>query len=218
MQELTASTTSEDSSGSISSDRTPVDAQPVYRTLSQCQWLETRPISHLPHQNGRIFFQFMMAYHLTQVHKNKKETLLLTTVLYMNCCRLSLTQLLTMAFFEGHYRPAALVLETVNNCDLIDRAPVIRLAIQQLKTLYSHVDIASIETIAIWLFQKHGGWLQKDGRDLQLIEIRLQTSLPPPSIESEPAVIAHDESICPPREGVCVYTPRCTGNLAFEKD
>ena len=60
---------------------------------------------------------------------NKKETLLLT---YDGALHESLfqTQLLTTAFFEGHYRPAALVLETVH-CDLIERTSVIQSAIQQ---------------------------------------------------------------------------------------
>ena len=43
------------------------------------------------------------------------------------------TQLLTMAFLDGHYRTPALVIETINN---LQRRAVVQLAIKNLKDLY----------------------------------------------------------------------------------
>ena len=61
-----------------------------------------------------------------------------------------------MALTDGHYRTAALALETARACHSLDNVPVMRLAMINLCNLYSHVRRDTTEHIALWLFQHYG--------------------------------------------------------------
>ena len=84
------------------------------------------------------------------------------------------TQLLTMAFLNGHYRTPALVIETINN---FQRRAVVQLAIQNLKDLYPLVVKENLEQIFIWLSYKHAPILRHTGQPLDFIVQRL--NIPP---------------------------------------
>ena len=81
------------------------------------------------------------------------------------------TQLLTTAFYDGHYRTPALV----NN---FQRGAVVHLAIKNLKDMYPWMTKDSMDQIFTWLFYKHGPWLREQGCQLSFIERRLNTRLP----------------------------------------
>ncbi len=85
------------------------------------------------------------------------------------------TQLLTMAFQDGHYCTPALVIETINN---FQRGAVIHLAIQRLKDIYPWMIKENMDQILTWLYHKHGLWLQNQGFQVSFIEQRLNTRLP----------------------------------------
>ena len=84
------------------------------------------------------------------------------------------TQLLTMAFLDGHYCIPALVIETINN---LQRGAVVQLAIKNLKDLYPLVVTDSLEQVFMWLFYKHAPLLRHQGRPLDFITRRL--NIPP---------------------------------------
>ena len=65
-------------------------------------------------------------------------------------------QLMTMALKEGHYRIAALALETTRAYNIFSNHPVMRLAINNLCSLYPHVSQDTTEEIALWLLQQYG--------------------------------------------------------------
>ena len=88
------------------------------------------------------------------------------------------TQLLTMAFLDGHYRIPALVIETINN---FQRRAVVQLAIQNLKDLYPLVVKDSLEQIFVWLFYKHAPLLRHQRRPLDFIVHRL--NIPPDTVD-----------------------------------
>ena len=97
------------------------------------------------------------------------------------------TQLLTMAFLDGHYRTPALVIETVNN---LQRRAVVQLAIQNLKDLYPFMVKENLEQIFVWLFYKHAPILRHTGEPLDFIVQRLNISADTASSLSSP----HGES------------------------
>ena len=97
------------------------------------------------------------------------------------------TQLLTMAFLDGHYRTPALVIETVNN---LQRRAVVQLAIQNLKDLYPFMVKENLEQIFVWLFYKHAPILRHTGQPLDFIVQRLNISADTASSLSSP----HGES------------------------
>lgn len=70
------------------------------------------------------------------------------------------TQLLTMAFQDGHYHTPALAMETINN---FQRGAVIHLAIQRVKGIYPLMIKENMDQIHKWLYHKHGPWLQNQG-------------------------------------------------------
>ena len=92
------------------------------------------------------------------------------------------TQLLTMAFLDGHYRIPALVIETINN---LQRRAVVQLAITNLKDLYPLVVKGSLEQIFIWLFYKHAPLLRHQGLPLDFIAHRL--NIPLDAVEAQKA-------------------------------
>ena len=65
-------------------------------------------------------------------------------------------QLMSMAFKEGHYRIAALALETTRAYNIFGTHPVMCLAINNLCSLYPHVTRDTTEEIALWLLQQYG--------------------------------------------------------------
>ena len=65
-------------------------------------------------------------------------------------------QLMTMALQEGHYRIAALALETIRAYNIFGTHPVMRLAIHNLDILYPHISQDTTEEITLWLLQKYG--------------------------------------------------------------
>ena len=65
-------------------------------------------------------------------------------------------QLMTMALREGHYRIAALALETIRAYNIFSNHPVMRLAIHNLDSLYLHVSQETTEEIALWLLHQYG--------------------------------------------------------------
>ena len=85
------------------------------------------------------------------------------------------TQLLTMAFLDGHYHTPALVIETFNN---YQKGAVIHLALRRLKELYPTSVKANMDEIFIWPYHKHGPWLIDNGFEVDFIERRLNTTLP----------------------------------------
>ena len=89
------------------------------------------------------------------------------------------TQLLTMAFLDGHYRTPALVIETINN---LQRRAVVQLAIKNLKDLYPLVMKENLEQIFIWLFYKHAPTLRQQRRPLDFIVQRL--NIPPDTCDT----------------------------------
>ena len=93
------------------------------------------------------------------------------------------TQLLTMAFLDGHYRTPALVIETINN---FQRRAVVQLAIQNLKDLYPLVVKENLEQIFIWLFYKHAPILRHTGQPLDFIVQRLNIPADTDDILSSP--------------------------------
>ena len=93
------------------------------------------------------------------------------------------TQLLTMAFLDGHYRTPALVIETVNN---LQRRAVVQLAIQNLKDLYPFMVKENLEQIFVWLFYKHAPILRHTGQPLDFIVQRLNISADTASSLSSP--------------------------------
>ena len=132
-----------------------------------------------PHQlqeyvekTAAMFYHLMLDYHNERLAGEKHGTLwhpddALHETVYQ-------TQLLTMAFLDGHYRTPALVIETINN---FQRRAVVQIAIKNLKDLYPWVVKDSLEQIFIWLFYKHGPWLRDQGLQLSFIEHRLNTRL-----------------------------------------
>ena len=89
------------------------------------------------------------------------------------------TQLLTMAFLDGHYRTPALVIETINN---LQRRAVVQLAIKNLKDLYPLVVKENLEQIFTWLFYKHAHTLRQQRRPLEFIVQRL--NIPPDTCDT----------------------------------
>ena len=65
-------------------------------------------------------------------------------------------QLMSMALTEGHYRIAALALETTGAYHIFGNNPVMRLAMNNLCSLYPHVIRDTTEDIALWLLQQYG--------------------------------------------------------------
>ena len=84
------------------------------------------------------------------------------------------TQLLTMAFLDGHYRIPALVIETINN---LQRRAVVQLAMQNLKDLYPLAVKENLEQIFVWLFYKHAPLLRHQELPLDFIAHRLNIPL-----------------------------------------
>ena len=93
------------------------------------------------------------------------------------------TQLLTMAFLDGHYRTPALVIETINN---FQRRAVVQLAIQNLKNLYPSMVKENLEQIFIWLFYKHAPLLRHTGQPLDFIVQRLNIRLDTDDLTTSP--------------------------------
>ena len=69
-------------------------------------------------------------------------------------------QLMSMALTEGHYRIAALALETTGAYYIFGNNPVMRLAMSNLCSLYPHVTRDTTEDIALWLLQQYGSRMQ----------------------------------------------------------
>ena len=75
-------------------------------------------------------------------------------------------QLVTMAFQDGHYRTAALVLDTPREFRNLTDINVVLLAFTNLRELYAHIPRESDRRIANWLFRYHGHRMHL--RDLQI--------------------------------------------------
>ncbi len=71
-----------------------------------------------------------------------------------------------MAFQDGHYRTAALVLDTAREFRNLTDINVMFLAFTNLCELYAHVPRESDRRIAKWLFRYHGHRMHL--RDLEI--------------------------------------------------
>ncbi len=92
-------------------------------------------------------------------------------------------QLMTMALKEGHYRIAALALETIRAYNIFGTNPVMRLAIHNLDILYPHIAQDTTEEIALWLLQQYGSRMYD--RDVPVGFIASLLNVPIPN-DSEP--------------------------------
>ena len=92
-------------------------------------------------------------------------------------------QLMTMALKEGHYRIAALALETIRTYNIFGTNPVMRLAIHNLDILYPHISQDATEEIALWLLQQYGSRMYD--RDVPVAFIASLLNVPIPD-DSEP--------------------------------
>ncbi len=93
-------------------------------------------------------------------------------------------QLMTMALKEGHYRIAALALETIRAHNIFGNHPVMRLAIHNLDILYPHVSQETTEEIALWLLQQYGSRMYD--RDVPVAFIAGLLNVPIPHDDEPP--------------------------------
>ena len=77
-------------------------------------------------------------------------------------------KILTHAFLEGQYVPAARVVVMTRNAATPRGNDLLRFALKEIHELYSHIEKGSCHTTAQWLFNEHGPYLRAEGFELHL--------------------------------------------------
>ena len=75
-------------------------------------------------------------------------------------------KILTHAFLEGQYVPAARVVVMTRNATTPRGNDLLRFALKEIHELYSHIEKGSCHTITQWLFNEHGLYLRAEGFEL----------------------------------------------------
>ena len=79
-------------------------------------------------------------------------------------------KILTHAFLEGQYIPAARVVVMTRNATTPRGNDILRFALAEIHELYSHIEKKSCHDTAQWLFNEHGPYLQAEGFELSHLQ------------------------------------------------
>ena len=83
---------------------------------------------------------------------------------------LSDLKILTMAFLEGQYVPAARVVVMTRNASTPRGNDILRFALTEIHELYAHIENTSCHDTAQWLCNEHGGFLRAEGFELSHLQ------------------------------------------------
>ena len=75
-------------------------------------------------------------------------------------------KILTHALLEGQFVPAARVMVMTANASNPRENDLLRFALKDIHEMCSHIERDSCHTIAQWLFNEHGPYLQAEGFEL----------------------------------------------------
>ena len=79
-------------------------------------------------------------------------------------------KILTTAFLEGQYVPAARVVVMTRNASTPRGNDILRFALAELHELYSFIEKTSCHETVQWLFNEHGSFLRAEGFELSHLE------------------------------------------------
>ena len=79
-------------------------------------------------------------------------------------------KILTIAFLEGQYVPAARVVVMTRNASTPRGNDILRFALAELHELFSHIEKTSCHETVQWLFNEHGSFLRAEGFELSHLE------------------------------------------------
>ena len=79
-------------------------------------------------------------------------------------------QILTQALLDGQYVPAARVLVMTEKATTQAENDLLKFALKDIHTLYSHFEKASCFATAQWLFNEHGPYLRAENFDLTHVQ------------------------------------------------
>ena len=87
-------------------------------------------------------------------------------------------KILTLAFLEGQYVPAARVIVMTTNASSPRGNDLLRATLRDIHALYSHIEKDSCHTIAQWLFNEHGPYLRAEGFELAHLQAFFDLNFP----------------------------------------
>ena len=87
-------------------------------------------------------------------------------------------KILTHAFLEGQYVPAARVVVMTRNATTPRGNDILRFALEEIHELYSHIEKESCHNTAQWLFNEHGPYLRAEGFELSHLQNFFELVLP----------------------------------------
>ena len=79
-------------------------------------------------------------------------------------------EILTNAFLEGQYVPAARVVVMTRNATTPRGNDILRFALAEIHELYSHIEKKSCHDTVQWLFNEHGPYLRAEGFELSHLQ------------------------------------------------
>ena len=79
-------------------------------------------------------------------------------------------EILTTAFLEGQYVPAARVVVMTRNASTPRGNDILRFALAEIHLLYSHIEKKSCHDTVQWLFNEHGPYLRAEGFELSHLQ------------------------------------------------
>ena len=79
-------------------------------------------------------------------------------------------EILTTAFLEGQYIPAARVVVMTRNASTPRGNDLLRFALAEIHLLYSHIEKKTCHDTAQWLFNEHGPYLRAEGFELSHLQ------------------------------------------------
>ena len=79
-------------------------------------------------------------------------------------------EILTTAFLEGQYVPAARVVVRTRNASTPRGNDILRFALAEIHELYAHIEMKSCHDTAQWLCNEHGGFLRAEGFELSHLQ------------------------------------------------
>ena len=87
-------------------------------------------------------------------------------------------KILTHAFLEGQYVPAARVIVMTRNASTPRGNDLLRFALKEIHELYSHIEHGSCHSVAQWLFNEHGAYLRAEGFELAHLQHFFELEFP----------------------------------------
>ncbi len=88
-------------------------------------------------------------------------------------------EILTQALLDGQYVPAARVLVMTDKATTQADNDLLKFALKDIHTLYSHIEKVSCSATTQWLFNEHGPYLRAENFDLSHVQTYFGLQFPP---------------------------------------